>query len=94
MEFELYKEMMEEQGVSARDRVHKSIDQFEKVHQEGLLQQQFDAIMGKMKESKDLIMKGHASRFEQIQETFNNVLKKYPENRRLKRKRARGIGVI
>jgi hypothetical protein len=32
MEFELYKEMMEHQGVSAVERTHKTIDQFEEMN--------------------------------------------------------------
>ena len=46
--------------------------------------------MEKMKDSKDLIMKGHKNRFEQISENFEGVLKRYPGSKRAK-KHYRGV---
>jgi hypothetical protein len=49
--------------------------------------------MDKMKESKDLIIKGHKNRFDHISDTFKGVLQKYPDSRRSK-KMNRGVDAI
>jgi hypothetical protein len=52
-----------------------------------MLQKQFEIIMEKMKDSKDMIMKGHENRFEMIEEAFKNVRAKYPDSKRSQKKR-------
>jgi len=42
MDFELYKEMMEEQGVSQRQRIMNTLDEFEKTNRSDHLNGAFD----------------------------------------------------
>ena len=49
--------------------------------------------MDKMKDSKNMIMKGHKNRFDHISETFDGVLKKYPNSKK-SRKMNRGVDAI
>ena len=78
MEAELYKEMLEEQGVTQMERIDKGLDEYEKIVNEGLADSTFDAIMGKMKHQRKLLFKSMAGRQDMILKRYQAVLAKYP----------------
>ena len=49
MDFELYVEMMDEQGISSKDRIRKNLDDYAKLDGVEQLNKQFEEIMYKMK---------------------------------------------
>ena len=55
MEFELYKEMMDEQGLSQKDRINKSLEEFAKLDDLEKLHSTFENIIDKSKDQKDII---------------------------------------
>lgn len=78
MEFDLFKEMMEDQGVSQVKRITDSLDEFAKINEHDQFETTFDGIMGKMKHQRQTVLQGHAHRLEMINTTFKGVLQKYP----------------
>lgn len=56
MEFDLFKEMMEDQGVSQVKRITDSLDEFAKINENDQFETTMDGIMGKMKSQKQIVL--------------------------------------
>ena len=81
MEFDLYVEMMDEQGISQKERIHKSLDDYAALdggQSRQHLNYKFDKIMYGMKEKQDKAIEGHKDRYDKIEKQFKNVIQKYP----------------
>ena len=96
MEFDLYVEMMEDQGVSQRERIERRLEQFGDISLENGLFSNFDHIINRMKGMQKAQIAAHKDRFKMIEEQFQHVLKKYPgaRNRRKKKKEEIGNQII
>lgn len=92
MEFDLYVEMMEDQGVSQRERIEKRLEQFGDISLENGLFSNFEHILNRMKGMQQAQIVAHKDRFKMIEEQFQNVLKKYPGAKNRKRKKKEEIG--
>ena len=78
MDFELYVEMMDEQGISGSQRINNNLIAYEKLDGEEKLQAQFGEIMHKMKGTQSMIHDSHKDRFKLIEQQFEKVLERYP----------------
>ena len=79
MEADLYKEMLEEQGVGQMERIDKGLEEYGKAVNEGLEDAAFHAIIGKMKHQRKLLFKSMAGRQDMILKRYQAVLAKYPD---------------
>lgn len=68
LEADLYREMMEDKGVSITDRIGKSLDEYQVQSEKGALGELFGAAMEKMKDQRQLIAIDQKTRLEMIEE--------------------------
>lgn len=78
MEFELYREMMDEKGESQNERIHKNLDAYANMDAEQQLRDQFETLMQNMRDQRKLLHKGLEERQNMIHQQYEQVLAKYP----------------
>ena len=97
MERDVENEMLEEQGISRAQLIHKNLDKYmEQVDQPNPWNDVMKGIMDKIDLQKKEAMESHSKRFDMIEKQFDKVLQKYPASaqRRRNKKGQRAINEI
>lgn len=97
MEYDLYSEMMDEQGVSQQTRINKELDEYEKMDDEGKIHSQFENIIQKVVGQRQTMMAMHRERYSVIEQQLKATLQKYPAlSKRMNRVKQpkKGLGAI
>lgn len=78
MEWELYSEMMDDQGVSQSTRIKKELDAYEKMDDEEKMHSQFENIIKKVRGQRAALTSMHKERYSLIEEQLKLTMQKYP----------------